>query len=181
MSKLTDEDKLLFTAAMEEVTPLQTKNKVHIPPPKPSVKATLQNKRPSTMDTNLSFTESLADSQKVSAFESIQFSRPGIRMQEIIKLKKGDFSSEWQLDLHGMTELEADRQLLEFITQANQHNIRYLIIVHGKGYNSDLDYPILKNLVNQRLRQAKPVLAFCSAQPKDGGTGAVYVFLKQNP
>jgi hypothetical protein len=33
--------------------------------------------------------------------------------------------------------------------------------------------------VNSWLRQMDAVLAFCSARPNDGGTGAVYVLLKK--
>jgi DNA-nicking Smr family endonuclease len=42
------------------------------------------------------------------------------------------------------------------------------------------EYPILKNEVNEWLRQIELVLAFCSARPEDGGRGAVYALLQAN-
>ncbi|EXJ09223.1 Smr domain protein [Nitrincola nitratireducens] len=39
---------------------------------------------------------------------------------------------------------------------------------------------MIKSCVNDWLQQIPQVLAFTSAQPKDGGTGAVYVLLKRN-
>jgi len=39
--------------------------------------------------------------------------------------------------------------------------------------------PVLKIKVNSWLRQKAQVLAFCSARPQDGDTGAVYVLLKK--
>jgi len=116
----------------------------------------------------------------VTAFESVEFQRHNLKPQDWKKLKKGAFKTYWQLDLHGETVESADRILMQFIQEAHHQNARYLIIVHGKGYHSESDTPALKNLVNSRLRQLPFILAFCSAQPKDGGTGAVYVFLKQN-
>ncbi len=53
-----------------------------------------------------------------------------------------------------------------------------MCLVHGKSKRPDDAKPILKNLVNQRLREYSNVLAFCSATAKDGGSGAVYILLK---
>jgi DNA-nicking Smr family endonuclease len=51
-------------------------------------------------------------------------------------------------------------------------------IIHGKGYRSVDSHPVLKNDLNLWLRQHKDVQAFCSAPPKSGGTGAVFVLLR---
>ena len=51
--------------------------------------------------------------------------------------------------------------------------------MHGKGYNSEAQFPILKNLVNQTLRTLTAVLAFSSAPEKDGGAGAVNILMKK--
>jgi len=50
-------------------------------------------------------------------------------------------------------------------------------IIHGKGYRSENSHPVLKNNLNQWLRQHRDVQAFCSASAKDGGAGAVLVLL----
>ena len=50
-------------------------------------------------------------------------------------------------------------------------------IVHGKGLHGDSNAPVLKNLVDRLLRHRADVLAFHSAPPAQGGTGAVLVLL----
>jgi DNA-nicking Smr family endonuclease len=57
---------------------------------------------------------------------------------------------------------------------------RCVRIIHGKGKSSEGKLPVLKGKVNSWLRQRDEVIAFCSARPSDGGTGAVYVLLKRS-
>lgn len=173
MSRISDEDKSLFAAAIEGTKKI--KQQVKVNHYRPKVSPRVKNNK---MDNDHSL-ETIDVDQIVSAHESLLFQRKGVRLQEIQKLKKGQYPIEWQQDLHGYTEEEADRQLIDFIQSAIQTGIRSLLVVHGKGYNSDIERPVLKNLVNSRLRQMQDVLAFCSAQQKDGGVGAVYVLLKR--
>ena len=98
--------------------------------------------------------------------------------QVLRKLKKGQFSVGAELDLHGMRRDAAIMSLKSFISEARNHDIRCVRIVHGKGYGSSNLGPVIKPLVNHWLRKQDQVLAFCSARPVDGGTGAVYVLLK---
>jgi DNA-nicking Smr family endonuclease len=50
-------------------------------------------------------------------------------------------------------------------------------VIHGKGRGSGQRGPVLKHVVNHWLRRMDGVLAFASARPVDGGTGAAYVLL----
>ena len=77
-----------------------------------------------------------------------------------------------------MTIAEAQAALARFIRTAREKNIRCVQIIHGKGYGSNNQGPKLKPMVNQWLQKREEILAFCSARPADGGTGAVYVLLK---
>ncbi|RUM77150.1 MAG: hypothetical protein DSZ13_02225, partial [Candidatus Thioglobus sp.] len=56
----------------------------------------------------------------------------------------------------------------------------FIQIIHGKGYHSENGMSILKTQVVSFLSQHPQVLAFNSCPDKDGGTGAVFVLLKQN-
>jgi DNA-nicking Smr family endonuclease len=53
------------------------------------------------------------------------------------------------------------------------------MVIHGKAFSQSGQQPVLKSYVNDWLRQLPQVLAFCSAQPKDGGSGALYILIKQ--
>lgn len=83
------------------------------------------------------------------------------------------------LDLHGLRVVEARLALAGFLAHAIRHRLRVVQIIHGKGYRSEDRQPILKQKINQWLRQRDEVLAFCSAPRFDGGTGAAYVLLSR--
>ena len=110
--------------------------------------------------------------------DSLSYVQTGIQKQVFRKLKRGQYSIEAELDLHGLTRLEAQQQLNEFINECRGYSIRCVRIIHGKGYGSSNQGPVIKPLVNQWLQRRAEILAFCSARPADGGTGAVYVLLK---
>lgn len=110
--------------------------------------------------------------------DKVGFLAPGLQKNVLKKLRKGHYGVDADIDLHGLTSREAQQQLLRFLHFCVEDGCRCVQIVHGKGYNSHDNQPVLKNDINLWLRQHKDVLAFCSTPPKAGGTGAVYVLLK---
>jgi DNA-nicking Smr family endonuclease len=79
-----------------------------------------------------------------------------------------------------MTVPMARQALSAFLQTCQLKAARCVRIIHGKGRNSQHGLPVLKHKLNKWLQQRNEVLAFCSARQTDGGTGAVYVLLKQN-
>lgn len=118
-----------------------------------------------------------ADVEKVGLEDTMSFVTPGLQKNVLRKLRQGFFGVDAEIDLHGMNSNDAKRYLLGFLHRSVQNGHRCVHIVHGKGYRSPDNQPILKNSINLWLRQHKQVQAFCSAAPKDGGTGAVFVLL----
>lgn len=116
-------------------------------------------------------------SEKLTAEDTLSFIAPGLQKNVLKKLAQGYFAADAQLDLHGLTRSEAKQQLLRFLYLCVKDGCRCVHIIHGKGYRSENNYPILKNHLNVWLRQHNDVQAFCSAHPKDGGAGAVLVLL----
>jgi len=186
VSKLSEEEKSLFASAMQDVEPIKGDKKVKQHNEKQQSRRyqqTMQQLRSKQRQHQAQLDEHTTLSQyekvaSVSAFDSLLYHRKGIRLQDLSRLKKGEYPLEAELDLHGLTESDADETLQNFINRCYQHNKRCVLIIHGKGYNSEASAPVLKNLVNMRLRQMKKVLAYCSSLPKDGGTGSVYALLK---
>jgi DNA-nicking Smr family endonuclease len=111
--------------------------------------------------------------------EELRYLRPGVQAKILQKLRRGKFSIEDTLDLHGLTAEEANSQLRNFLQHSQAAGRRAVRIIHGKGYGSAGRQPVLKTKVNQWLQEAGAVLAFCSAQPENGGTGAVDIFLRK--
>ena len=108
----------------------------------------------------------------------IFFAQSGLQLKTQKQLRQGKIIIEDHLDLHGLTIEKARDILLEFIDFAQKNQVRCIRLVHGKGYRTKTNKPVLKNQVNRWLRQHPQILAFSSAQPRDGGTGAVYILLK---
>ena len=108
------------------------------------------------------------------------FARPGVQTRVVHDLQRGYIPVESELDLHGLTVEAARRVLTEFLDDCARVRARCARIIHGKGFGSAERQPILKCKVNYWLRLREDVLAFCSATRRDGGTGAVYVLLR-NP
>ena len=130
-------------------------------------------------DTSQAYLSDEWQGAEVSGEEFIFFARPGLQLKTQKQLKQGKIIIEDHIDLHGLTINEAREALLEFINYAKKQQIRCIRLVHGKGYRSDALKPVLKNKVNSWLRQHPDVLAFSSAQAKDGGSGALYIILKK--
>ncbi len=107
----------------------------------------------------------------------LSFRRPGVAADVTRKLRRGDWSIQRQLDLHGLRRDEARERLSLFIHDAFKNGIRCVRVVHGKGLGSPGKAPVLKSRVHSWLVQKHEVLAFVQAKPADGGAGALVVLL----
>lgn len=165
----------LFRDAVGDVRPIDHKPVVIQPRrPAPLPRQTWEDERNAAL-------EALWDSDDFSEQETgeeLLFLRPGVQHRQLMRLRRGQFSIQGQLDLHGHTVAEAREALGAFLKICQRDRLRCVRIIHGKGNGSLHRLPILKAKVNRWLQQWDAVLAFCSARPRDGGTGAVYVLLK---
>lgn len=115
----------------------------------------------------------------VESEQELLFAGPGIQLKVMQRLRRGHIPWDEGVDLHGLTVEKARKVLHEFIMQSHQQNLRTVLVVHGKAFSQSGRQPLLKSYTNDWLRQLPQVLAFCSAQPKDGGAGALYVLLRK--
>lgn len=116
---------------------------------------------------------------EIETGDELFYTRPGLQHHVLRKLRRGQYAVQGQLDLHGCTVPEARGRVATFLRDMQAQDKRCVRIIHGKGKSSEGKLPVLKGKVNAWLRQWDQVLAFCSARPNDGGTGAVYVLLKR--
>lgn len=114
----------------------------------------------------------------VGGADKLYFKRPGIQQKLMLKLRRGQYRTESQIDLHGLNAAVAERSLDSFLESCRRNNYRCIRIIHGKGTGSADKRPVIKNRINEWLRENGNVLAFCSAKANDGGTGALYVLLR---
>ena len=113
--------------------------------------------------------------------EYIEGAVPGFSRKLMKKLKRGELPVQNHVDLHGLTRQEAETEVTHFLVESFRNGLRCVLIVHGRGLNSPESLPVLKEGLPQWLnrgRVRRMVLAFATARPYDGGTGATYVFLR---
>lgn len=171
MSDKSD-DEQLFRAEMADVRPIASDRQ---PPqrPRPPAKA-----RFSRADNAEVLRESLTGTQPADAFEEVAFARPGVSRAVLRKLRRGQYSIADELDLHGMTVAIARQALDDFLLDCKTHRKTCVRVIHGKGTRSGHKGPVLKPKVARWLQQRDAVLAFVTARPADGGSGALYVLLR---
>jgi len=106
---------------------------------------------------------------------------PGLDARSAERLRRGEMAIEARLDLHGHSQDEARGALLAFVERAWRERRRTLLVITGKGRRREGE-GILRAAVPRWLN-AEPLrrrlLAFARAQPKDGGSGALYLLLRR--
>ncbi len=173
-----DDEPDLFRKAVGKIRPVK-QDKIHPKPKrrKPVPVQTLRD-RQEVMQSLLS--DAYEPAEDIETGDETLFVRPGMQHSIIRKLRRGQYAIEAELDLHGATSVQAREAVNTFLKKACDQEKRVVRIIHGKGNTSIGKMPVLKGKVNSWLRQKGEVLAFCSARPNDGGTGAVYVLLKRS-
>ncbi len=169
-----DADARLFRQAVRGVRPLRADR---VPPQPPAVRPRARFTRADRAAVLRESLEAHAVDPEQLTGEALAFRRPQIAPGVLRRLRRGDYHVQREIDLHGMTVLEAKAALREFLIGALEHQVRCVRIVHGKGLRSGHRGPVLKAAVSSLLRRTGAVLAYVSARPVDGGTGALYVLL----
>jgi DNA-nicking Smr family endonuclease len=102
----------------------------------------------------------------------------GLSRMTLRKLRRGGWPIHGRLDLHG-NSIDAARKLLqEFLHEAVQFNWRCVLIIHGKGLNSQGGEAVLRKHARHWLTQHQQVLGYCDAPNQEGGSGAALVLLR---
>ena len=125
--------------------------------------------------------ESISDGFDASTLletdEALSYRRSGIGPDVARKLRRGAWSIQREIDLHGLRIEEAREALGQFIREAHKSGMRCVRVVHGKGLGSPGKTPVLKGKVHSWLIQKNEVLAFVQARASEGGAGALVVLL----
>ena len=177
-ARTLDNDNDLFADAMNGVRTLNGGGRaVAVPPPA----RPLARKEPPAdplrdfMDGKVEFSLEFTD-------EYLQGHIVGLDAQIINKMKAGEYSSEAHIDLHGLNAMQAWEALVGFFRSAYHKGARCVLVVPGRGLNSPGGAGVLRERLQTWFTQAPfkyVILAFCTALPKHGGAGALYVLLRK--
>lgn len=167
----------LFADTVGPVTPLppdgSTSHRLPRPEPLP---------RQRVADEQAALREALSDEVDLETLlltdDGLSFRRDGVGPEVVTRLRRGHWSIQGQLDLHGLRRDEAREALAGFMRESAQRGWRCLRVVHGKGHGSPGREPVLKGKVQRWLGQHGNVLAFAQASGPQGGAGALIVLLR---
>ncbi|MCA0196732.1 MAG: Smr/MutS family protein [Proteobacteria bacterium] len=164
----------LFRAAVGKVAPLR---KPAQDPPAAARPRPARRPQPDTRDTGPRARCADDPDAVLLRGDASAFRRERVTARDWQRLRRGQFSAQDELDLHGANALQAETLLARFLAEATGAGLGCVRIVHGKGGATGEGVPVLKNLVDRLLRQRGEVLAFHTAPPAQGGTGALLVLL----
>lgn len=168
-----DDDRQAFADATRDVKPLKASDRVPRARPRPKALA-----RHSRDERRAAIRDSLAGEWHESVNGEVEFRRSTVSPRMFRDLRRGRFSVEAELDLHGMTRAQAEVEIKEFIARCIERRLGCVRVVHGKGTRSGPGGPVLKNLAHEILARTDEVLAYTSAVTRYGGSGAVCVLLR---
>jgi DNA-nicking Smr family endonuclease len=174
------EDDDLFWEEVKDVKPLKIKSElidtaIKKPKPRPIAQQLIQDEKNALID-------SLSDeyiTNGVELDEDSSYLRNGHSPDIIKRLKRGYWTIQGSIDLHGMISKEAKDYIVDYVQECKKKKIRCIRIIHGKGYGSKNKEPILKKKVRNWLMQKDEVIAYSEAPRHDGGSGVVIVLLKE--
>jgi len=181
------DENALFAHAMDGVKPIKSDRITHEPVQAKtviqSIHESIRRQDTEVIDTLHALASGKARFDITCTGEYLEGNAIPLDPTTLKKLKAGEFTSQAYLDLHGYTKDQAKSALDSFVTNAHAMGDRALLVIHGRGLKSSQG-PVLKELVVKWLTTGSLshlVLAFCSARPCDGGTGALYVLLRRRP
>lgn len=178
MTSGKDDDAKLFRSA---VGPVRRLRESAPPPSAPRPRPRARMAERDDAEARDEFRHAL-DAPLLEAGDVLSYRRAALPPGSFRRLRRGEIAVQDELDLHGADARSAEGMLRAFLAEARDHGAGCVRIIHGKGSHptgsiASRDAPVLKNMVDRLLRQRADVLAFHSAPPTQGGTGAVLVLL----
>ena len=168
-----DDDAALFRSA---IGPVRELPRVDAPPAPPKPRPGTRMAELDEADARDEFLR-LLDEAPIEAGDTLRHRRDDVPARVLKRLAQGQYAAQDEIDLHHATAAAAAALLRRFLREARDSGTHCVRVIHGKGLNSE-GVPVLKNLCDRLLRQRADVLAFHSAPPAQGGTGAVLVLLR---
>ncbi len=82
-------------------------------------------------------------------------------------------------DMHGLTSEEAALETSRFLSDSYEHGVPKICIITGKGIHSQDGVPVVKEMVESVLHGSSYVREYASPKARYGGSGALWIILKE--
>ena len=178
----SEDDKDLFAAQMQDVTPLVNPRTDTRKSWQGASAEQLQRRRAAEAfaeDVSEQNFLTLSEVEARQPLEMLEWKQNGVQHAVFSKLRRGGYALEYELDLHQKTVKEAQQAVFKLFQQVRVKNWRCVLISHGKGERSATPGR-LKSYVARWLIDHPDVIAYCSAQRNHGGVGSVYVLIRKS-
>jgi DNA-nicking Smr family endonuclease len=181
-SRRDADDATLFASAMAGVAPLDAGSHREPPALPPALPRVETDADAEALAELCDLVAGNGEIDVTATDEHVEGLAGGVDRRVLKRLRRGDFAMQDTLDLHGLTREPARLAVREFLLRNRNLGRRCVRVITGRGLNSRDQIPVLRQNLEvwlTRSGMAKHVLAFTSAPPHDGGTGAVYVLLRR--
>lgn len=174
-----EQDADLFQRTMAEVQPLKKKRSLK-PPTKPDLGAAkpITSAKPPRHRA----TPPVHKRQRAPAAPPLSADAfAGVDRRTVERMRRGKLPIDARLDLHGSYQDAAQADLNAFISSCAATGCRTVLVITGKGSVRE-GGGVLRRRLPDWLNQpaCRPhVLAFATARPEHGGSGAFYVLLRR--
>lgn len=184
-SRAEPDEQRLFEAAMEGIVRFPTDRPRKVPRPRPGCRSPrfLAEEEHAVLVHLEQLVRGDGRFELIWSDEHVDGAVVGLSPAVMKRLRRGEFSYQAHLDLHGCTRIEARPLVEDFVLKKQALGLRCLLIICGRGLNSKNRQPVLKeHLVRWFTRSPLKnlVLAFSCARAYDGGAGAFYVLLRRS-
>lgn len=172
----------LFRSAVRGVMPIPPEERDRSAAPRPAAVPAVVREDVAALAELADLVSGVAEFDISDTEEHVEGMAVGLDPRILRRLRAGEFACQGHLDLHGMTAEEAKVAVGAFIRQSMAAARRCVLVVHGRGRNSPDQQPVLKDRLKGWLTRGelgRRVLAFATARPCDGGSGAMYVLLRR--
>ncbi len=178
---MTDDDDF-FLQEMQGVKKIQQAKKADLAQPHKATEAHKLRQQAATREQISADPNHLQhyEVERVQPHDVLGFKCHGIQDGVFRKLRQGKYPIDARLDLHRMTIEKAREMVFSFISDCMKYDLRTVLILPGKGDRNVEDPALLKSYLIHWLPQLEDVMAYHTAQPKDGGAGAMYVLLRKS-
>lgn len=174
------DDGALWQRVARDVAPLARRNRyqagVELPGPKP-----VRTEAPRTPPRPVARVAVRGAQPPATAPDLAAGAAPGLDRRTAMRLRRGQLGLDGRIDLHGHSREAAYVALTKFLNAAHGRGARCVLVITGKGRWGETGGVIraaLPGWLNDpSLRPL--VVAFARAQPRDGGAGAFYVYLRR--
>ncbi|WP_413737760.1 endonuclease SmrB [Sodalis sp. RH21] len=168
--QLADEERQIFRESIAGTKPIRQDT---VKPPKPRLKrAVLPARRLLQEQVDASFYFSDEFQPLLDNDGPARYVRPDASPYEVKKLRRGDYTPELFLDLHGLTQAQAKEELGALIAACRREHVLCACVMHGHGKH------ILKQQTPLWLAQHPDVLGFHQAPKTFGGDAALLVLIE---